>query len=162
MDLKLIYSIISAISLLVFSVVILSLGMPWDESTAGSTVSWNEIVKEPLHETTRKTRKSLLLAATIGLIMGIGGVVPSEIAALGIKFAANEKLRLLQLTTAIIVFFHFSFLIYIRSDIYLAILAGQSAEIGAKTTILSRMIFEAGMPTIISIISVGVLVFHQI
>ncbi len=73
-------------------------------------------VKDPLSEVTRKERRSLLAVSLVALVIVKVGLLPEEITALGIKFAANDKGGLIHILVLTISFYLIAFLIYALSD----------------------------------------------
>ena len=76
-----------------------------------------ERLKEPLTETTRKTRRNLLAAAVTGIVIVQVGLVPKKISAFGIEFTQANQESLLQLVAAVIVFYAFTFSVYVLSEL---------------------------------------------
>jgi hypothetical protein len=75
------------------------------------------ILKEPFTETTRKVRNHLMVAGLIGVLVADVGLIPSEIAALGIKFTGVEQASLLKLLLAIMIYYVVTFSIYSISEL---------------------------------------------
>jgi hypothetical protein len=75
------------------------------------------ILKEPFTETTRKVRNHLMVAGLIGVLVAEVGLIPSEIAALGIKFTGVEQASLLKLLLAIMIYYVVTFSIYSISEL---------------------------------------------
>lgn len=76
-----------------------------------------ERLKEPLTETTRKTRRNLLAAAVIGIVIVQVGLVPQKISAFGIEFSEANQQSLLQLVSAAIIFYAITFIVYVLSEL---------------------------------------------
>ncbi|HHF3063140.1 hypothetical protein NB476_14275 [Vibrio sp. RM-44-3] len=76
-----------------------------------------ERLKEPLTETTRKTRRNLLAAAVTGIVIVQVGLVPKKISAFGIEFSEANQESLLQLVSAVILFYAITFLVYVLSEL---------------------------------------------
>ncbi len=73
-------------------------------------------VKDPLSDVTRKERRSLLAVCLLALVVVKVGLLPEEITALGIKFAAHDKGGLIHLLAFIVIFYLIAFVIYSLSD----------------------------------------------
>jgi hypothetical protein len=69
-----------------------------------------------LSEVTRKKRRSLLIAAIVGIAMSVVGLVPTKIEAIGLTFSPSNLSHLLILVAAIIAYYLYGYLIYYRSD----------------------------------------------
>ncbi|EKO3430232.1 hypothetical protein NTH35_001773 [Vibrio fluvialis] len=76
-----------------------------------------ERLKEPLTETTRKTRRNLLAAAVTGIVIVQVGLVPQKISAFGIEFSEANQESLLQLVSAVILFYAITFIVYVLSEL---------------------------------------------
>ncbi|HAT8558747.1 TPA: hypothetical protein I7221_22720 [Vibrio vulnificus] len=76
-----------------------------------------ERLKEPLTETTRKTRRNLLAASVSGIVIVNVGLVPQKISAFGIEFTQGNQESLLQLISYVIVFYVITFLVYVLSEL---------------------------------------------
>ncbi|MGN2670306.1 hypothetical protein [Aliivibrio fischeri] len=76
-----------------------------------------ERLKEPLTETTRKTRRNLLASSVIGIVIVKVGLVPKKISAFGIEFSQANQESLLQLISAVIIFYIITFLVYVLSEL---------------------------------------------
>jgi hypothetical protein len=64
-----------------------------------------EYLVDPLTEITRKERRALVAASAAGILVASAGIVPSEIAALGIKFDPPAQDAFLLLLIGVIVYF---------------------------------------------------------
>ena len=71
---------------------------------------------DPLTEVSRKERRNLLIASTVGVLMAQVGLVPNEISALGIHFPAPAQSSFLVLMAIIVLYFICAFLIYAIAD----------------------------------------------
>lgn len=74
-------------------------------------------VLDPLSEVTRRERKTLLLASLLAFAISIGGLVPTEIEALGIKLSQTERDSILLLVSFSIIYLLSGFFIYSLADI---------------------------------------------
>ena len=61
-------------------------------------------VRDPLSDTTRKERRSLLGASALGIVIVKSGLVPSKITALGIEFTRTDQRALLAALAAVVVY----------------------------------------------------------
>lgn len=75
-----------------------------------------EIIKDPLSEETRKSRKSLLAFSFIGIMMVYTGFVPTKIESMGIQFSESDQNLILISLGIVVTYFLFSFFIYGVSD----------------------------------------------
>ena len=72
-------------------------------------VNITDYLTDPLSETTRKERRNLLIASTIGILVAKMGLIPSQISALGIEFSAPNQQVFIQLVGFIIIYFLIAF-----------------------------------------------------
>jgi hypothetical protein len=75
------------------------------------------ILGDPLSEVSRKERRALLGVSATGLVVAYTGLVPSEIANLGIRFSPTDRSWLLKLLALIVLYFVVAFVAYASSDI---------------------------------------------
>ena len=73
-------------------------------------------LQDPLSDVTRRERKVLLGVSAIALVVSQTGMVPTKLSALGIEFGASDQRALLQVFSAVIVYFTVAFIIYGASD----------------------------------------------
>jgi hypothetical protein len=73
-------------------------------------------VKDPLSETTRKERKSLLGIGIVVIAIVKTGVIPTRIEALGIEFSTTEQQYLFRVLSAVVIYFLCAFTIYAVAD----------------------------------------------
>ncbi|MBL8440037.1 MAG: hypothetical protein JNK96_02345 [Betaproteobacteria bacterium] len=73
-------------------------------------------MRDPLSEITRKERRALLATALLGVAIVKTGLLPSEITALGIKFAGSDQRALLVILAIVIAYLLVAFIIYAASD----------------------------------------------
>jgi hypothetical protein len=73
-------------------------------------------LKDPLLETTRRERTSLLGAATVGVLFAHTGLVPQEISVLGIQFSPLERLAWCMILALIVCYFLVAFSLYCVTD----------------------------------------------
>lgn len=74
-------------------------------------------LQDPLSEVTRNERKVLLGISAIGIVIAHSGLVPSKISALGVDFDHADQTALLQMLSAIVMYFLVAFIIYASSDL---------------------------------------------
>jgi hypothetical protein len=67
---------------------------------------------DPLSETTRAERRLLLGANLVAIALTVGGLIPSEISALGVALTAKEQAGLLTVLLLVLLYFLAAFLIY--------------------------------------------------
>jgi len=73
-------------------------------------------LRDPLSEVTRKERRALLGISVLGIALVHTGIVPSEVAALGITLNAPEQSKLLLLMALVCAYFLIAFVVYAFSD----------------------------------------------
>ena len=71
---------------------------------------------DPLTRGTRRVRQQLLGACAIGLAIGVTGLVPSRISALGVEFSPSDRRAMLFMLAAVIVYLLLAFVIYAWLD----------------------------------------------
>jgi hypothetical protein len=74
-------------------------------------------LREPLHETTRKIRRNLLMTSVIGVVVTKVGLIPTKISVFGIEFSYSNQQALMMLLAVIIIYFGVSFLVYVYSEL---------------------------------------------
>ena len=72
---------------------------------------------DPLSEVSRGERKMLLSVTLVAIAVAKGGLVPSEIPALGINLSPAERLSILYLLVGVLVFYLIGFWLYGRADL---------------------------------------------
>lgn len=78
---------------------------------------FSERLREPLNETTRKARRNLMGSALLGVVITKVGLVPEKISAFGVEFTSANQQALLMLLIAAILYFAFSFAVYVYSEL---------------------------------------------
>jgi len=81
------------------------------------TNHFSERLREPLNETTRKSRRNLMAASVVGVIITDVGLVPTKISAFGVEFTSSNQQALITLLVAAVGYFAISFLVYIFSEL---------------------------------------------
>lgn len=79
---------------------------------------FTDYLGDPLGEITRKERRNLLIAGTVGVLVAKAGLVPSKISALGIDLSAPAQDAFVMLVGLVIVYFLCAFIIYGVSDFF--------------------------------------------
>jgi hypothetical protein len=74
------------------------------------------LLADPLSEVARKERRSLLVAAAVGIVIAKTRLVPTKISTLGIEFSETDKSSLILIVAAVVVYFAVAFIIYAWSD----------------------------------------------
>lgn len=96
-------------------------------------------LRTPLNEASRKVRRDLLAVSTIALVIVKVGLVPTEIAQLGIKFSPTDQTVLLRLLAGIIVYFLISFTLYSWSELLAWLLTRRSLRESVKDEFATRL-----------------------
>jgi hypothetical protein len=73
-------------------------------------------LSELLSDVSRRERRNLLIASSVGILMAHVGLVPTQISALGINFSAPAQSSLLVLMAFVVVYFIAAFFIYAWAD----------------------------------------------
>jgi hypothetical protein len=73
-------------------------------------------LKDPLLETTRRERTSLLKAATVGVFFAHTGLVPKEISVLGIELSTEQRMAWWVILALIVSYFLIAFGLYCITD----------------------------------------------
>jgi hypothetical protein len=71
---------------------------------------------DPLRETTRHERTSLLKAATVGVLFAHTGLVPKEISVLGIQLSEEQQIAWWVILALIVAYFMVAFGLYCLTD----------------------------------------------
>jgi hypothetical protein len=69
-----------------------------------------------LSDVSRRERRNLLIASSVGVLMVHGGLVPTKISALGVDFPPPAQSSLLVLVALVVVYFIAAFFIYGWAD----------------------------------------------
>lgn len=150
----------------------------------------SEFLADPLGEITRKERRNLLIASSVGAIMVHAGLVPSDISALGIKFSPPAQGSILLLAAAVIGYFVFAFVIYALADFmiwrkrrhdYIVDVEFETGELTAEEVLeqqgikvpdiswyyrwsspvaYARVFFEFVVPVLVGLYAIGALLFR--
>ena len=122
----------------------------------------NELFRDPLHETTRRLRRNLLIATSIGLVMAVGDVQPSKISFLGVTFDAESQNSIPLLVSFIIAYMILAFSIYVRSDVISVWLCSSEEPVEVKASVILRVFFETVVPVGIAAVSIYYLMSEYI
>lgn len=76
-------------------------------------------LEDPLSQISRLERRNLLIASTLGLLVGHVGLVPTSITALGLEFTAPAQNAFLILMALLVAYLIFSFGIYALADFFI-------------------------------------------
>lgn len=74
-------------------------------------------LREPLNETTRKSRRNLLAVSVLGIVTAKVGLVPTKISAFGVEFSSSNLEALMTLLALSIAYFLVTFAVYIVSEL---------------------------------------------
>ena len=78
--------------------------------------NWTSLLSDPLAEVTRKERRNLLIASVVGIHVGLLGLVPSKLSALGIDFTPPAQQQFVWLVAAVVSYFLVAFAVYASAD----------------------------------------------
>lgn len=73
-------------------------------------------VSDPLSAHTRSVRKTLLITSTVSLAVGLTGLIPTSIGALGIEFSQVDRNSMVLLLCGIVAFMLTSFIVTAAAD----------------------------------------------
>ena len=73
-------------------------------------------LRDPLTDVTRRERRSLLGISMLGIAVAQGGLLPTEISSLGIKFGPGSQSVLLLILGLVCGYYLIAFLVYALSD----------------------------------------------
>lgn len=74
-------------------------------------------LQDPLSDVTRKERRGLLGVSLLSVAVASSGLLPTEIAALGVKLGGNDQRTLLVLLAAVCLYYLVAFIAYAASDL---------------------------------------------
>lgn len=86
-------------------------------------------LREPFTEVTRRTRRNFLAASVVGIVIIKVGLIPTKINAFGIEFTQSNQNALLNLIALVISYFGIAFFIYILSELTAWQIAFRSQEL---------------------------------
>jgi hypothetical protein len=75
-----------------------------------------DILGDPLHEVTRKERRTLLGVSVLGFLVAKTGLIPTKISALGIEFDRTNQQTLLVAFAVVTAYFTVAFFTYALAD----------------------------------------------
>ncbi len=73
-------------------------------------------ITDPLSAHTRSVRKTLLVTSTVALAVGMTGLIPEKIAALGVEFSQVDRSSMVILLAGVVGFMLLSFVVIAASD----------------------------------------------
>lgn len=76
-------------------------------------------LEDPLSQISRLERRNLLIASTVGMLVGHVGLIPTRISALGLEFTAPAQNAFLILLALLVVYMVFAFAIYAVADLFI-------------------------------------------
>jgi hypothetical protein len=88
-----------------------------------------------LSDETRKDKKILLLVSTIAIAIGVSGIVPAKITALGLEFSFRDRVGLLWVIAGVVSYFAIAFILHARED-YTIWKEAHSQEVEALETVI--------------------------
>ena len=74
-------------------------------------------LREPISDNTRKIRRELLVASTIGIVIVHAGLVPTRIDALGITLTESNQASFRYVVAGVVLYLTVAFLVYVSSEI---------------------------------------------
>ena len=75
-----------------------------------------DLVADPLSDISRKERRNLLIASTIGFAVAKMGLIPEHVSALGVEFSAPAQNSFVVLVTFTVLYFVAAFTVYGVAD----------------------------------------------
>lgn len=75
-----------------------------------------EYLTDPLSDITRKERRNLLIASTIGVLVSKAGLIPSKLSTFGIEFSPPAQDTFVMIVAFTVLYFIGAFMIYGISD----------------------------------------------
>jgi len=75
------------------------------------------VLKDPLTPLSRKTRRNLLIASLIAILIVWMGLIPKKITFLDIEFTNTNQSSILYVLVFVVIYFWFAFYIYGKSDL---------------------------------------------
>lgn len=76
-------------------------------------------LQDPLSQISRLERRNLLIASTIGLLVGHVDLIPNRISALGLEFNAPAQNAFLMLLALVVAYMIFAFSVYAVADFFI-------------------------------------------
>lgn len=121
--------------------------------TPDSLSKWRELLSEPIHETTRKIRRSLLGVSAICLIFSHTGLTPKKIPALDLEITAEAEKNIPTVLAFILAYFLVTFCVYMRTELT-GILLHRDVPEAIRASLFTRVFFEAGLPILVSVAAI--------
>ena len=78
----------------------------------------SEFLTDPLSEVTRKERRNLLAASTVGILVAKAGLVPTQLSTLGIQFTPPAQQTFVALLASVVIYFILAFAFYGVADFF--------------------------------------------
>lgn len=124
-------------------------------------------LKDPLSDVTRKERVYLLGISAIGITIVFTGLIPTEITALGIKFAEADRRSLLLIFALVVGYFLVAFVSYALSDfLEWASVHDERSNVPiaylADEIIVLRFVFDIVIPPMVGVFAIAALVIRAL
>jgi len=78
-----------------------------------------QFLSDPLSEISRKERRNVLVASTVGLLVSTMGLVPTKLAAFDIELSAPAQNSFVGIVALVIAYFTIAFMVYGVSDLFI-------------------------------------------
>lgn len=78
-----------------------------------------EFLSDPLSQITRIERRNLLITSTAGILVAKGGLIPTQISALGITLSAPNQSAFIVVMALTVVYFLCAFVVYGVADFFI-------------------------------------------
>lgn len=80
-------------------------------------IAFFEVAYRPLHESTLRKKRNLMLFSLLGISMWYANIVPTEISTLGLKASEIEPVKLLTILAVVQIYFYLAFTLSLISDL---------------------------------------------
>lgn len=120
---------------------------------AQNTNLLNELGRDPLHITTRKSRRNLLIVSLVALAMSIAGIVPTKIQAIGLETDDLDPQKIIIFSGIVTIYLLFSFAFYVRADLVNCLIHAPFLNNDVKRTMFFRLTFEIATPIVFACIA---------
>ncbi len=84
-----------------------------------SEPSLTDYLKDPLTPVSRKARRDLLIASSVGILVSVAGLVPTRISALGVDLSLPEQKGFTLVMALTVLYFTGAFVSYGLSDFFI-------------------------------------------
>jgi hypothetical protein len=91
---------------------------PSNAATPRREPTFADFLVDPLAPESRRTRRDLLIASTVGALAALGGLVPTKISALGIDLSLGAQKGLTWALAAVVLYLSVAFAVYGLSDYF--------------------------------------------